>query len=182
MRKFFKQERRYAFKQRTEMEITSIIYKPLYSIRDMAQASPTLRQIECALFSFSYIVLLLLFAHIDIFIDIVNSKTTPDIQQLFVIKHSNFVSFLANWGILLMLYLDLFIGDRLHITKAVNTLNIFGVLAIICIFWLSAGSNLDVEIAKSIGAVGQPECLAIAFMAFVMILYYLKYISLKPLK
>lgn len=164
------------------MEITSIIYKPLYSIRDWVQASPKAKLMECAIFSMSYIILLLLFAHIDMFIDIANSKNTPDIQQLFIIKHSNFVSFLANWGILLMLYLDLFIGDKLHLTMAVNTLNIFGVLAIICIFWLSAGCNLDVEIAKSIGAVGQPDCLVIAFMTFVMILYYLKYISLKPIK
>lgn len=165
------------------MEITSIIYKLLYSFRDWLYEARSAKIIESASVSMAYIALLLWFTHIDITYALMDNNVDLSLQDAFIHKHAHFLSLLANWGLVFMLYFDLAIANNVYSMKAATILNLISVSAIIFAFWFSSGCILKPEhqiIADKFGMVAQPMCATIAFAVFVISLCYLKFLTLKP--
>lgn len=153
-----------------------------YSLRDRVYAACSSKSLGCALISLAYIALLLWFTHVDIIHQWANGIQAGGVQasQLLVLKHASFLTLITNWGLLLMLYIDLIIAKRIDNPKALTLLNLFGFLAILCSFGCAAGHAVGVEAASKLGLFINPEFSKVSLLAFAAILCYLKYISIKP--
>lgn len=153
-----------------------------YSLRDWVYAGCSSKSFGCALISLGYIALLLWFTHVDIIHQWANISHVDSAQasDLLVLKHANFLTLITNWGLLLMLYLDLTITKRIDNPKVITLLNIFGFLTILCSFGCAAGRAVEAEAASKLGLFINPEFSQVSLLAFAAILCYLKYISIKP--
>lgn len=153
-----------------------------YSLRDWVYAGYSSKSFGCVLTSLAYIALLLWFTHVDIIHQWANNIQVNGVQasQLLVLKHASFLTLITNWGLLLMLYLDLTISKRVNSPQVITLLNIFGFLAILCSFGCAAGHAVGAEAASKLGLFINPEFSQVSLLAFAAILCYLKYISIKP--
>lgn len=153
----------------------------VYLFREWLYSQLLLKRFSAFIVSIVYIILLMWFTHVDVIIDcfINNVVEFSAIIQKIVVKQAHFVSFITNWGILLMLFLDLFFTNRCK--EAVTLINIIGILAIILIFWCAVGCKPDTEnIKETLGALAFSKGCIFSLGMFILTSLCLKYIALKP--
>lgn len=155
-----------------------------YSIRNWIYASDSSKSFGCGLVSFAYIALLFWFTHVYIIHKwaTISDVDSDKVSSLLVLKRSSFLTLITNWGLLLMLFLDLMIAKRMEHPKVLSLLNIFGFLAILCTFGCAAGQAVDIESASKLGLFTSPKFSQVSLLAFAAILCYLKYVSIKPIE
>ena len=170
--------------------------KVFFSFREWLLGHTSLKKFGCILKSIGYIALLLWFTHIDLIHLVATKYLSPTetietigkatisccvfIKQELIKCHARFLMLLTNWGMLLLLFLDLCITHRIEKPKVITSINILGVLAVIIAFGFSAGCIVDESTRNDLGVFGQPMVSIVALICFALILCYLKYISIKP--
>lgn len=127
-----------------------------------------------------YIFLLVWFAHVDVVLDCYknNIGTMSDIFLRIAHKHAHILSLITNLGLLSMLFIDLLMANKYDGIIVITLLNLFGVFAMIGIFWCSVGCESN--IVDTIGGLGSDNGCIISLIVFIIILLCLKFISLKP--
>ncbi len=156
------------------------IGKILYTLMNKVYSIDKSKYIWAFIASVIYVVLLIWFAHVDVFLDCYNDKidTIDRIIPQIAYKHAHILSLLTNWGLLSLLFIDLLMANRYGGIICITLLNLFGVFAMICIFWFAVGCNPNIE--NTIGGLGDCNYCIKSLIVFIIILLCLKFIALKP--
>lgn len=154
--------------------------KLFYEFRDKVYSINVLKYIWALIASIVYISLLIWFAHVDVVLDCYNNEISAmsDISSKIACKHAHILSMLTNCGLLLMLFIDLLMANKYKGIITITLLNLFGVFAMICVFWFSVGCNPQIE--NTIGGLGSENGCIISLTIFIIILLCLKFIAIKP--
>lgn len=155
--------------------------KATFAFGHWAYGSDKSEAFKIFLISITYVSFLMWFTHVDIIHNWVSEglKENQTIIDCLIEKHARFLTLFTNWGLLFMLYLDLWIANKTNHNKASVALNIFGVLAVLLAYGFAAGVVIDKDAAKILGVLSNPNLSICALVVFIAILCYLKFISLK---
>ena len=150
--------------------IKSLYYSFLDRIYSISSAKPFL----CGFLSVVYIGLLLWFTHFDLVCQLLSDDSNVCFTQLLVNKHSFFLTCITNWGLLLMLVIDILISANKSFTlKLATVVNILGSISVIFAFGCALGYK-----SKQYEEICTPPVCVAFLIAFCMILLYLKYTAL----
>lgn len=157
-----------------------MLFKGLYTFRNWLYNNS--KKWATFLMSFSYISLLLWFAHLGLIHGLTTKalSVTSETPHPFIAYHACFLMLLTNWSMLLMLFLDLLMTKRIDNPIAITLINIIGVFAIIVAFGCAAGCVVDDGTIQKLGIFANPLFTVIALLCFAFTLCILKYISIKP--
>ena len=153
-----------------------------YSLAHWIYSLTFQRNCGCVLICVGYIALLMWFAHLETIYVMMSDSFDKTNTHPLIVQHARFLTFLTNWGLLLLLFIDLYLAGKIDNPKVVTAINVFGVLAIIITFGCAAGCVLDAETVKTLGVFANAQISMISLSFFALILCYLKYLSIKPQK
>lgn len=151
-----------------------------YEFRDKVYSINAPKYIGAFIASVVYISLLIWFAHVDVILDCYNNEISAmsDISSKIACKHAHILSLITNFGLLSMLFIDLLMANRYNGIFTITLLNLFGVFAMIGVFWCSVGC--DPQIENTIGGLGSENGCIISLTIFIITLLCLKFIAIKP--
>lgn len=156
--------------------------KGYYKLIDYAYSINAPKYIGALIASVVYIFLLIWFAHVDVVLDCCYNNNElsimSDISSKIVYKHAHILSLITNFGLLSMLFIDLLMANRYNGIFTITLLNLFGVFAMIGVFWCSVGC--DPQIENTIGGLGSENGCIISLTIFIITLLCLKFITIKP--
>lgn len=144
-----------------------------YTCLDKAYSAYNTKILLCWILAIVYIGLLLWFTHFDVLLQLLSN---PDscFLQLLINKHSFFLTCITNWGLLLMLVIDILLSANKNFTLKIATIvNILGSISIVFAFGCALGYK-----SKQYEVICTPTNCTYCLIFFCLILLYLKYTAL----
>ena len=155
--------------------------KGWFSFRDWSYGTHLLKEVGAVIASIGYMLLVIAFIHLDVISTCIHDKIVDFslITNEIVCKHSQILSLLANWGILLLLCVDIIIAHKNNSRQGCTLLTIIiGGSASLVIYWCAIGCTE--ETISTEGCLAYPKGCLIALIVFILASQILKYITIKP--
>lgn len=149
--------------------------KIFYDVRDIIYRSNHTSNIAWGIMSVLYVGLLLWFANYDILASHI-ANNSNSLVDLFINKHANFLMFITNLGLLLMLFIDICISKSNEFPlKMAIAMNLIGVLTCATSFNYALGHVRPCM--QQVGFTDSINGCICSYIIFCIVLLYLKFNS-----